>query len=161
CTTEPDFGGEARQQTERADKSTPLWVKLTVKQDGAEANESTHLDAGAADDFVISDDGHTLEPVDPSAKLWGGTSWLKFVESYIANGGNDIEWEPGQPITFTELLGKRVRFAQVKDEERMARSAKDFKAGKGKAKQYYNAEGQKKGKDGKFYDQRTLQVSQV
>jgi len=158
-TTEPDFGGEQRERQGDA-KSTPLWVKLTVRQDGSEANESTHLDAGAADDFVISDDGHTLEPVG-DAKLWGNTGWMKLIVSLVENGVQEPEWEPGQPISFTEIIGQRVRFVQVKDEERMNRSAESFKKNKGQTRKYYNELGQKKGKDGKYYDQRALQVSQV
>lgn len=158
CTTEPDF---ANAKSGGDSKVTKLWVKLVVKQDGSDVPESTHLDAGGADDFVISDDGHTLTPVGADAKLWGGTDWLKFVESAETNGVEFPDYKPGDVISFEPLIGQRVRLVQVKNDEAMLKAAKDFKANKGKTRTYYNDQGQKKGKDGKFYDQRTLQVSQV
>lgn len=156
-TTEPEFGNAPKADA----KVTKLWAKVTVKQDGSEDTESTHLDAGGADDFVISEDGHTLTPVEAGAKLWSGTAWIRFIGSAEEKGVDFGDYTPGEPVSFTALIGQRVRLVQVKDEEAMTRAAKDFKANKGRARQYYNAEGQKKGKDQKFYDQRTLQISEV
>lgn len=158
-TTEPDFGKEAPARQRKEDDVTPLWVELTVRQDGQEKTESTHLYAGAADDFVISEDGKTLSPASDDAMLWGGTAFLQLYGSLCDNAeeGFDPDVEAGQDLNFEHIIGARVRFVQVKDEDAMKRAAK--KAGQSKGK--INAQGQKLGKDKKYYDIRTLQVSEV
>lgn len=158
-TTEPDFGTDAPARQRKDEESTPLWVELTVRQDGQEKTESTHLYAGAADDFVISEDGKTLSPASDDAMLWGGTAFLQFYGSLCDNAPEkfDPDVEAGDDLNFEHIIGARVRFVQVKDEDAMKRAAKKAAQSKGKI----NAQGQKKGKDGKYYDIRTLQVSEV
>jgi hypothetical protein len=156
-TTEPDFGGEAKARKEG--ESTPLWAVLTVRVDGDEkGDQATHLYAGAADEFVISEDGRSLTPAVDGAMLWGGTAFLQFYESLVKGDETiDVDAEEDGTLNFSAVVGVRARFIQVKDVEAMARAAKKAGASKGKI----NAQGQRKGKDGKFYDQRALQVSEV
>jgi len=153
-TDDPDFGGEAPARKEGA--FVPLWVELTVRQDGSDTPDTTHLFAGDSADFIISEDGHTLEPVE-GASFWGSTAFARFYESLVEHGLPDVDIEDGAPITFEHMINWRVRFVQVKDEEAMARAAKNAAKSKGKI----NAAGQRKGKDGKYYDIRTLEVSAV
>jgi hypothetical protein len=156
-TTEPEFGGNASGGAPKGD-GTPLWVALTAQVDGAEKPETTHLFAGYnADDFVISEDGSSLTPAVDGASLWGGTAFAQFYESAVTNGLTDVEPTEDGTMNFGGLIGARVRFVQVKDEGAMKRAAKNFRTSKGKV----NEQGQKKGKDGKFYDIRTLQVEKV
>lgn len=153
-TTELPGGGEPA--ADRKSDFTSLFCKLSVREDGSEEPVSTHLFAGSADDFVVSDDGRTLTPVE-GASLWGGTAFARFYESLVANGMTDTEVENGEPLDFSHLIGVRAHFVQVKDEEAMKRAAKNASKSRGKI----NAQGQRKGKDGKYYDQRTLEVSEV
>lgn len=158
-TTEPEFGGNGGNQSAPKGDGTPLWVALTAQVDGAEKPETTHLFAGYnADDFVISEDGSSLTPAVDGASLWGGTAFAQFYESAVTNGLTDVEPAEDGTMNFgAALVGARVRFVQVKDDAAMKRAAKNFRMSKGKV----NEQGQKKGKDGKFYDIRTLQVEKV
>ncbi len=153
-TTEPDFGKGA--QASSGDK-VMLWGVLTLQQDSEEGEETTHLFAGDSEGFVISEDGKTLTPTSDDVQLWGDTALMQFYESMVANDFEDIEVGADGSLDFSGVENQRVRFVQVKDEKLMERSAKTHLKSKGKI----NELGQKRGSDGKFYDQRTLQVSAV
>ena len=150
-TTEPDFGKGA--QASSGDK-VMLWGVLTLQQDGEEGEETTHLFAGDSEGFVISEDGKTLTPTSDDVQLWGDTALMQFYESMVANDFEDTEVGADGSLDFSGVENQRVRFVQVKDEKLMERSAKTHLKSKGKI----NELGQKKGSDGKFYDQRTLQA---
>lgn len=110
-----------------------LFVKLDVKQDGADEVVSTHLWAGGADDFEISDDGHVLTPVDGTSTLRSGTAFAKFIESMIETGFPESNFpEDETEIDFTAIIGTRVQFKQQKDEDATKRlgKRKDKKTGK-------------------------------
>lgn len=154
-TTEPDFGSGA--QAPKGD-GTPLWCELTAQIDGAEKPESTHLFVGMnGDEFVISEDGQTLTPTEDGVGLWGGTAFAQFYDSAVENGLTDVDPAEDGSLNFGHVVGARVRFVQVKDEAAMKRAAKNYRTSKGKI----NEQGQKKGKDGKYYDIRTLQIEKV
>lgn len=153
-TTEPDFGTEAPERAKG--DFTPLWVELTVRVDGSEEDQTTHLFAGSADDFVITEDGMGLEPIE-GAMLWGSTSFARLYGSMVEHGLEDVEPEEGEPLSFAHVVGARCRFVQVKDEEAMKRAAKNAAKSKGRI----NAQGQRKGKDGKYYDIRTPEVTEI
>lgn len=158
-TSEPDFGNGTKEK--KAGAFNSLWAVIGARVDGAEADQPTHLFAGSADDFVISEDGQSITPVGDGG-LWGFTAFAKFYESLVTAGLADIDPGPGEPLDFGHIAGARVRFVQVKDEDAMKRSAELYKKNRTKATQQgFNELGQKKGKDGKFYDQRSLQVSEV
>lgn len=160
-TTTHDFGDGPKEQQVAAGKETPLWVEISAKADGSDKIESTHLFAGGADKFVISEDGTSLTPSEDGASLWGSTAFDNFYISYVDNKGSDPEPGEDGTLNFGHIVGARVRFVQVKDEAAMKRAAENFKKNKGNAKKIFNELGQKKGNDGKYYDIRTLQVSQV
>lgn len=160
-TTEPDFGKGPQTPDVVEGKETPLWVEISARQDGSDKNESTHLFAGGADKFVINDDGTSITPNEEGASLWGNTAFDNFYGSYVDNGGSDPEPGEDGTLNFGHVVGARVRFVQVKDETAMKRAAENVKKNKGNARKSFNELGQKKGSDGKYYDLRTLQVSQV
>jgi hypothetical protein len=153
-TDSPDFGGAGASAPRGTFAS--FFCALTVRQDGSDADETTHLFVGSAEDFVISEDGHELQPVE-NAALWGNTAFAGFYESLVTHGLEDIDPEEGAALNFTHMIGARCRFIQVKDEQAMERAKKNARSSRGKI----NEQGQKKGKDGKYYDIRTLQVSAV
>jgi len=153
-TDNPDFGAKAPERKEG--DFTALWGALTVQQDGSEEPDTTHLFAGSADDFVITEDGHGLQPVD-GAELWGSTPFYRLYSSMVEHGLDDVEPAEDGTLDFSHIAGHRYRFVQVRDEEAMARTAKTYRKSRGKI----NEKGQRKGKDGKYYDLRALEVSEV
>jgi hypothetical protein len=158
ATNTPDFGSEAKERAEGS--ITPLWLTLTTKTDGAEKPETTNLSMGGGDDFVVADDGRSIVPTSKDAALWADTPGVRFLASGYANGIPDNTAGPGEPIDFTDFVGYRARFVQVKDEKGMERMAKKVKANPRKYPKY-NTEGQRQGKDKKFYDQRNPEISAV
>lgn len=156
-TVTPDFGNGPQEQEVKEGNSTPLWYAVQIRVDGGDKVDSLNLYAGSADDFVISEDGQTLTPATEGAAMWGGTAFQKFYESFVLNGGEDVEPEEDGSLNFGRIVGARARFVQVKDEDAMKRAAKNYKKSKGKI----NELGQRKGTDGKFYDQKSLQVESV
>jgi hypothetical protein len=156
-TTPPSKAGSAPSAPKG--NFTPLFAKVTVKADGAETTEETHLFAGSADDFEL--DGAVLTPTKADASPWGGTAFSRFYNSICEHGEEagfeDPAVEDGEPLDFSHVIGVRAMLVQVKDEEGMARAAKKYKTSKGKI----NELGQRKGNDGKFYDLRTPEVSAV
>src|SRR5258706_1295764 len=160
-TTNPDFGSERESTPAKDGAITKLWFALTVVQDGGKP-ETTHLDAGGVDGFEISNDGQTLTPADTATMLWGGTAFLKFYASLVEGGLTEpADVEPGDPLDFSHILGVRARFVQVKDEDAQKRNAENVRKNKGNARKFFNAEGERKGKDGKYYAVRNLQVERV
>jgi hypothetical protein len=158
-------GGNA--QTTRDDDNR-LFVQVSIKPDSSEDVLSQTLQAGNnADEFDISEDAQTLTPKG-GADLWGGTEFARFHASFYADENSPVDKREdiseGDPIDFSHLVGVRARFVQVVDTDALESLKKWLKTPKGvkalKAGKY-NAEGQKAGKDGKFYDPRSLEVSQV
>src|SRR5579862_3247587 len=93
-TNAPDFGESSREQ--KAGEFTPLWLTLTTRTDGAEKAETTNINMGGGDDFVISPDGHSLIPSSKDAMLWSGTPGFRFIASGYANGIPEPNPEPGR-----------------------------------------------------------------
>lgn len=143
---------------------TKLFYRISVQQDGSEKVDETSLDAGNADDFVISEDGMTLTPKEDGAKLWGDTPFVRLYASMVTNAGDSgfEDVDPGDgTISIAHVPGTRVRLVQVKDQSRMDQNIKWFKKDRKKASLKVNELGQRKGKDGKYYDERSLEVAQV
>ena len=135
----------------------PLFFVLTVRPDGAEKDETTTLLAGSADDFEIEDGGKTLVPVE-GAVLRSNTPFAFALDSLIDAGFPESNLpEDDEPINYEAILDWRVCLVQVVDEDAMAKQAKKWKQSKGK----YNDKGQKKSKDGKYYNMTRLKVDQV
>lgn len=121
---------------------TPLFVKVSFRVDGAEADETTHLFAGGGDDFEISEDGYTAEPVQDDGALREGTAFHIFLASLIEKGFPDTLL-PDDQINFQPIIGTRVTTQQQTNPEATKRL------------------GKRKGKDGKEYDRKDLVVSAV
>ena len=140
----------------------PLYAVLTFDVDGNDDPQSTTLLVGSADDFEIENDGKSLVPVE-NAGLRGTMPFGFFIGSLIepVDGGNGFPEEnlpdDDEPISYEAALGSRLRLVQTKDEESMKRKAKTWKQSRGA----FNAEGQKKGKDGKYYNLTLLTVAEV
>ena len=159
----PDFpGSDGKRKPKGKDAFNPLYFLLTVEADGADQPQTTTLFAGSADDFEISDDGKTLTPVDDNVGLRMNTDLGKFLTSLVSpeNGDGFPEEslpDDGEPINYEAIIGARVNFVQVKDEEAMAKAAKKWRQSGGK----FNEQGQKKGKDGKYYNLTYVTVDAV
>ena len=146
---------------ERSSKSdfTPLFFVLSARPDGADADVTTSLFAGSADDFEISDDGLSLEPLNEGNGLREGTALYTFLESLVNAGFPESNF-PDDPaiINFEPIIGTRVTFVQIKDTKGMERAAAKYKSSNGK----FNEKGQRKDKKtGKYYDLSSPGVSAV
>lgn len=157
-TNTPDFGEASRER--REGEFTPLWLTLTTRTDGAEKAESTNINMGGGDDFIISEDGRSLIPTSKDSMLWASTPGARLIASGYAHGIPEPSPEPGEPLDFSNFIGYRVRFTQVVDEESKRRMAEKVKKNPKKYPKY-NTEGQRKGKDGKYYDPRNPEITQV
>lgn len=149
--------GDSEKKSGKSDFN-PLYFVLGAEVDGADDEQKTTLFAGSADDFEISEDGLTLTPVDDNAGFRANNDFYKFIASLCEAGFPETQLpDDGEPINYESILGTRVTFVQVKDEEKMGKDAKNYRTSKGK----FNEQGQKKGKDGKYYNQTYLTVSEV
>src|SRR5882672_2677152 len=76
----PDFPGGDGKRSSKSDFN-PLYFVITVDVDGAEKPAVTTLFVGSADDFEISADGKTLEPVDESKSLRESSDLFQFISA--------------------------------------------------------------------------------
>lgn len=140
-----------------------LYFVLDAQVDGSEKPQQTTIFAGNGDEFEISADGKTLTPVDDTAGIRQNSDLFRFLSSLVSPEKGDLGFpedqlpDEGEPVNFEAIEGTRVEFIQVKDDAKMAKDAKDYLKSGGKI----NKEGQKKGKDGKFYNQTYLAIGQV
>lgn len=158
--TDYSFLTEFPGQEGKAKKSdfNPLYFHFTAQVDGNEEPQSTTILAGSSDDFEISDDGKTLTPVDPKIALRQGTPFDKLISSLVAKGFPETNLpDDDEPINYESILGWRVRFVQERDEKGMEKAARDYRKSGGK----FNEKGQKKGKDGKYYDLTNVVIAEV
>lgn len=125
------------------DDFNSLFVKMDVKLDGATDTVSTHLWAGSADDFEVSEDRHSLKPLEDGNTLRAGTPFARFIETLVEAGFPESNF-PETEIDFTAIIGARVGFKQQKDEEATKRLGK-----------------RKDPKTGKEYDRQELVVDKV
>jgi hypothetical protein len=134
-------GKKAKKKGE--DEFNSLFVRLYVKLDGATDTVDTHLWAGSADDFEISEDGHSLSPLEEGNTLRAGTPFYRFIETLVESGFPETNF-PETEIDFTAIIGARVGFKQQKDEDATKRLGK-----------------RKDAKTGKEYDRQELVVDKV
>lgn len=123
-------GGDGDSKKKKGDFNA-LYFILNARVDGADDDVTTTLFAGSADDFEISDDGHTLEPLAEGGGLRAGTPLFKLLESLIEHGFPETNF-PEDQINFEAMIGTRVTFVQVVDEEATKKlgKKKDKKTGK-------------------------------
>lgn len=135
-------GGDSGSKKKKGDFNA-LYCILSARVDGAEDDVTTTLFAGGADDFEISEDGHTLEPLAEGGGMRANTPFFKFLESLIEHNFPETNF-PEDVINFEAMIGTRVTFVQVVDEEATKKL------------------GKKKSKDGKKeYNRTDLKVSAV
>ncbi len=113
------------------DKFHSLYVSLSARVDGAEEDVTTTLFAGGYDDFEVSDDGHTLTPVEDGRELGGGTAFAKLITSLVEAGFPETNLSETK-INYEPIIGTRVRFIQrvnAEDTKKLGKN-KDKKTGK-------------------------------
>ncbi len=113
------------------DKFHSLYVSLSARVDGAEEDVTTTLFAGGYDDFEVSDDGHTLTPVEDGRELGGGTAFAKLITSLVEAGFPETNLSETE-INYEPIIGTRVRFVQrvnAEDTKKLGKQ-KDKKTGK-------------------------------
>jgi hypothetical protein len=140
-----EFNGEPFKagKVNGKDKFHSLYCLLSVRVDGADEDVTTTLFVGGADDFEISDDGHTLTPVEEGRELGANTAFAKLITSLVEAGFPETNL-PEDVINFESIIGVRSRFVQRTDVEGTK------KLGKRKDK-----------KTGKEYDRQDLVIDQV
>jgi hypothetical protein len=138
-TTEFPGGSKKRKHS----SFNSLYCVLSVLVDGADEDVQTTFFVGSADDWEISDDGHTLTPVEDGANLGGNIGWGLFLSTLVTNGFPEDDL-PEDEVNFEAIIGYRVRFVQQVNERSTA------KAGKRKDK-----------KTGREYDRTDVVVSRV
>lgn len=142
-----EFNGEpfrpGRDPKTKKERFHSLYWVPTVLVDGATEDVNTTLFAGRADDWDVSEDGHTLTPVEDGRELGAGTAFAKFITSLVEAGFPETNL-PEDVINYECIVGTRVRFVQKTNVEDTK------KLGKRKDK-----------KTGREYDRQDLVVDQV
>lgn len=96
-----------------------VFMRLDVRQDGADADVSTHLFMGGQDSMEISDDGKTVTADGVGANTGVG----KFIISLVDAGFPETDL-PEDEINYMPIVGARVRFTQQKNEKATAKYGK-------------------------------------
>lgn len=99
-----------------------VYMLLKVQQDGATDVKETTLGLGSGQFLEISKDGQSLTNIDgQQARIWDKSDGYHFLASVetagVPDGGID-DTEPSV-LSFGGLVGRRFRFVQEKDEDRM------------------------------------------
>lgn len=140
------FNGEAfkpgRDPKTKKEKFHSLYFVPEFRADGADENVNTTLFVGGADDFEISEDGHTLTPVDGEKNISANVSFAKFISS-MCKAGFPETLLPEDELDFSAIIGTRLRTVQVTNVEDTKKL------------------GKRKGKDGREYDRQDLLVDMV
>ena len=122
------------------DKPHSLNVFVSFRVDGADQDTTTTLKAaGNFEDWEVSEDGHTVTPIQDGQKLPSGTAWYKFIASLCqpTNGAEGfpvdrLSDDDDPTVNYEPIIGTRVRLVQQVDEDRTKRFGpkKDKKTGK-------------------------------
>ena len=118
--------GNKPQKTSSNDDFTPLYMRIIVLVDGADEAVSHSLFAGSADDFEITERGHTLVPVADDGGFREDSAAAKFIISLVEAGFPETNL-PDDRINFEPALGSRLRFKQEIDEKAKAKGYKNKK----------------------------------
>lgn len=130
-----EFNGKpfvpGRDPKTKKERFHSLYCVLSVRLEGADKDETTTLFVGGAEDFVVSEDGHTLTPAEEGRELGASTSFAKFITSLVQAGFPETLL-PEDDINYEAIVGTRVRFVQRKNEEDTKKlgKRKDAKTGK-------------------------------
>jgi len=91
-----------------------LFAKLTVRVDGATEDITTTLRVGDADKFLVTDEGHTITPVEDGYALAASQTWPIFLASWekaAETGAENEAYEEGV-YNYEGIIGSRCRFSQ-------------------------------------------------
>ncbi len=121
------FPYEAKGKT-AGKKSTfnTLWFNASIKTDGAEEAVVEPIFAGDADQWDISEDGHSVSPKEGVERAGFFGSIVVLLEDMFNAGFPEPDYEAGGEIDLSSLIGERFRFVQVKDEEATKRMGKQI-----------------------------------
>lgn len=130
-----------------------IYGVLTVRPDGATESVQTTLRFGSSQYLVIAADGRSVSnPEGSAARFWDKSDGYHLLASIekagVADGGMDPT--DADTISLNGLVGRRMRFEQEKDEDRMAARVKAGKPAK-----------RQDAKTGKEYDFTRLIVAKV
>lgn len=114
--------GEAKQ-VGKDGSFTPMHSTLSILLDGADAPITNNLFAGNAQDFEISDDGHTLTPAEEGNGPRKTAAWSQFIASLV-DAGYDENQLPEEEINWEPIIGARCEFDQVTDESMVDKKTK-------------------------------------
>ena len=125
-----------------------LYAELSVRVDGADEDTNVPLKvSNQFDQWEVSEDEHTLTPVEDGQALSQSAAFQKFTDSLCNPANGDIQFPedlfPEDAFNWECMIGTRVRLVQRTDAAR----TKEF--------------GKRKGKNGKEYDRQDLVVDQV
>lgn len=118
------------------DRPHSLNVLLSVRVDGAEEDTTTTLKAaGEFDAWEVSEDGHTVTPVEDGLEFSANAAFSKFMASLCnpsEGKGFPEELLPEDTFNFEAIIGTRLRLVQQTDIERTKKFGKrvDKKTGK-------------------------------
>lgn len=111
-----EFNGKAYDPTPVKGKVPfhSLFSKLSVRVDGATEDTTTTLFVGDADKFAVTDEGHTITPVEDGYRMGGSTSWSKLISSWekAAETGAENESYDEGVYNYEGIIGSRARFEQ-------------------------------------------------
>lgn len=99
-----------------------VYMLLKVQQDGATDVKETTLGLGSGQFLEISKDGQSVSNIDGQvARIWDKSDGFHFLASVEAAGVPDGGIDDTEPsvLSFGGLVGRRFRFVQEKDEDRM------------------------------------------
>jgi len=121
------FPYEAKGKT-TGKKSTfnTLWFNASIKTDGAEEAVVEPIFAGDADQWDISEDGHSVSPKEGADRASFFGSIVPLLDEMITAGFPEPDYEAGGDIDLSSLVGERFRFVQVVDEEATKRMGKQI-----------------------------------
>lgn len=100
-----------------------LYCVLSARVDGADEDVTTTLFVGGADDFAVSDEGHTLTAVEEGRELGANTGFATLITTLVEAGFPETNL-PEDVINFETIIGTRVRFAQRVNAEMKAKGKK-------------------------------------
>jgi len=112
-----EFNGEpfkpGKDPKTKKEKFHSLYCVLTATADGADDAVTTTLFVGSADDWDVSEDGHTLTPAEgrpENQQLGGGLPFTKFIDSMCKSGFDELKL----PEDETKRLEKDIQTATDK-----------------------------------------------
>ncbi len=91
-----------------------LYATLAIQEDGKDApTEQSLFVGGTAEEFGISEDGHSLTPAEAGRNISRGTAFADFIASIDATDHPGTQADVDDRIDYTPIIGSRLRFEQL------------------------------------------------